>query len=54
MTVAMTAVDALKVVGQATANFSGTRKDHEIIIEALQVLEALVSAQPVEATLVTE
>jgi len=46
----MTAQDALKIVNQATANFSGTRKDHEMIIEALKVLEALIQEPAFDPT----
>lgn len=52
MTVAapvMTATDALNIIAQATAEFKGTRKDHEILGQALQTLsEALPKAAPSE------
>lgn len=51
---AMTPVEALKLLSQATGDFRGTRADHQMIIQAIQVLQALVDAQPKEAEVLTE
>ena len=34
----MTKEQAIKVINEATANFQGTRKDHQLIVEAINLL----------------
>lgn len=43
----MNAKEALNIVANATSHLQGTRKDHEVIAQALNVLEQAITPAPV-------
>lgn len=42
----MNAKEALNIVANATGHLQGTRKDHEVIAQALAVLEQAIAPAP--------